>query len=208
VNQHSSTAGATTSVLPKSIYLEHLLAVEDEDDPAVFSSTIYEQFSLLMKTNENINKEMAFPSMSLPYEKSKSKKISDLDMDLDDFADVDGSLLKENTNSDGGVLKSIESLTSADILSKLINDVDNEEDNEVGDGDVLPVVSTDVLPVASAYGEDKKGAELNYSSALETSQALRNAELKEQKLLHYNSENSNSVGTTNPKTCSERLFHT
>jgi hypothetical protein len=196
VNQHSSTVGATTSELPKSINLEHLLAMEDEDDeddPAVLSSTIYEQFSHLMKTNENIKKEMAFPSMSLPFEKSKSKKISDLEVDLDDFADVDGSLLTEITNSGGGVLKSVESLTSADILSKLINDVDNEEDNGVGGGDVLPIVSTDVLPVASAYGKDKRGAELNCSAALEASQALRNAELREQKLLHYNSEKIRTV---------------
>jgi hypothetical protein len=205
VNHHLSSADASASELPKSINLEHLLAMDDEDDeddPAVLSSTIYEQFSHLMKTNENIKKEMAFPSVLSPYDKSKSKskRISDLEVDLDDFHDVDSSLLKEITNSDGKGLQNLEALTTDEILSKLISDVDDEVDEEFPVGvsnattSVLPVVSSDVLRTGSAFGiEGKICADLLCSAFYEPTQALRNAELKEQKMLHYNSEKSRSV---------------
>jgi hypothetical protein len=66
----------------KDLDLEQFLKDDDdEDDPAVLSSAIYEQFSHLMKTNENIQKELATPA----YQKSIEKESRGKSIDKNDF---------------------------------------------------------------------------------------------------------------------------
>lgn len=77
LNSDSDDNNEDLPIDPKNFDLEKLLAMkddDDEDDPAVLSSTIYEQFSHLMKTNENIQKELAAPIPLVPGKSDKTLK--------------------------------------------------------------------------------------------------------------------------------------